>query len=391
MKTAKLLFWIGAIVCPTGFNQAQVYTPPTNSGGGRGGTPQSNNTTIVNQGGGSQGNQQVVGNYVPYFDPTTDVFMFDGKSFNVNDNRVFRARFEKHLNAQEASSSEDLAYRAAIRGILDTLSPHNRDATKFPKAVAQLQHASQFKQDARLCESLANAVYRVFLAQKSRAQLDLLNRELDSQRREAKIAARKKAEEARDHEEELARAVERSSRGSGAGFFARLGTNSSQYKSKGHDVYVNRVALASLSPSNAKIEVDLSEQKARIYKTGAGEKQLAIETQVSTGKSGHSTPTGSYRIQEKKVEKRFTLYGSWQNSSGSTVRSSGEAWNPPAGESRFVGAEMPYWMRVNGGIGMHVGYVPNYPASHGCIRVPSAVQPLIFSKVRVGTQVTITH
>lgn len=176
------------------FLLAQVYTPPTPSGGGGGGggggapaggggTP-SNTTTIVNQGGGNQGNQQVVGNDVPYFDPTTDVFTFDGKSFNVNDNRVFRARFEKYLNAAPATSAEDLAYRQAVRDILDTLSPHNRDASKFPKAVAQLQRAAQFPQDARLCESLANAVYRVFLAQRTQTQLTQLNVELDKQRRQ---------------------------------------------------------------------------------------------------------------------------------------------------------------------------------------------------------------
>lgn len=164
---------------------AQVYTPPAPTGGGgnSGGNPPSN-TTIVNQGGQPKGNQQVVGNDVPYFDPTTDVFTFDGKSFNVNDNRVFRARFEKYLNAEAASSEMDLAYRMAIREILDTLSPHNREARKFPKAVAQLQRASQFPQDARLCESLANAVYRVFLAQRNQAQLKQLNQELDSQRRQ---------------------------------------------------------------------------------------------------------------------------------------------------------------------------------------------------------------
>ncbi|MBU6179840.1 MAG: hypothetical protein KGR69_09245, partial [Verrucomicrobia bacterium] len=169
----------------SGFH-AQVYTPPTPAGGGgspAGGTP-SNTTTIVNQGGGNQGNQQVVGNDVPYFDPTTDVFTFDGKSFNVNDNRVFRARFEKYLNSAPADSAEDLAYRQAIRDILDTLSPHNRDGSKFPKAVAQLQRAAQFPQDARLCESLANAVYRVFLAQRTQAQLTQLNSELDKQRKQ---------------------------------------------------------------------------------------------------------------------------------------------------------------------------------------------------------------
>lgn len=211
----------------------------------------------------------------------------------------------------------------------------------------------------------------------------------EEKRQEARIAARKKAEReraARERAEELAQSAERSQNG---GFFSRLAT--SHYKSKGHNVYVNRMALSGLSPSNARIEVDLSEQKARVYKTGGGKKHLVIETQVSTGKSGYSTPTGSYRIQEKKVEKRSTLYGSWHDSSGAEVRSSGEAWNPPAGGSRFVGSEMPYWMRFNGGIGMHVGYVPDYPASHGCIRVPSGVQPLIFSKVGVGTQVTVTY
>lgn len=169
---------------------AQVYTPPTPGGGGGGapagggGAPASNQTTIVNQGGQSQGGQQMVGNDVPYFDPTTDVFTFDGKSFNVNDNRVFRARFEKYLNAEAATSEMDMAYRMAIREILDTLSPHNRDASKFPKAVAQLQRASQFPQDARLCESLANAVYRIYLAKRNQNQLKQLNQELDMQRRQ---------------------------------------------------------------------------------------------------------------------------------------------------------------------------------------------------------------
>lgn len=178
-----------ALLITGGFATAQVYTPPSpaaGGGGGGGGAPQSSQTTIVNQGGGgsAQGGQQVVGNDVPYFDPTTDVFTFDGKSFNVNDNRVFRARFEKYLNAEAATSQQDLAYRESIRQILDTLSPHNRDASKFPKAVAQLQLTSQFPQDGRLCESLANAVYRVYLAQRSQSQLKVLNDELDKQRKQ---------------------------------------------------------------------------------------------------------------------------------------------------------------------------------------------------------------
>ncbi|MEM9283027.1 MAG: L,D-transpeptidase family protein [Verrucomicrobiota bacterium] len=251
--------------------------------------------------------------------------------------------------------------------------------------------AAKKKKDEAEKKALAAKKAREEAAEKKAREQELAKRKAEEEKkREARLAARQKAEEEREsrrREQEVAAAAERSG---GGGFFNQLTvTTPTKYKSKGHKIYVNRAALAGLNPSNAKIEIDLSDQKARIYKSNGGNKQLVIETQVSTGKSGHGTPTGSYRISEKKVEKRSTLYGSWVNSSGSTVRSSGEAWSRPSGASRFVGAEMPYWMRVNGGIGMHVGYVPDYPASHGCIRVPSSVQPLIYSKVGVGTQVTI--
>ena len=86
-----------------------------------------------------------------------------------------------------------------------------------------------------------------------------------------------------------------------------------------------------------------------------------------------------------------TLYGTWVDGGGNAVGGSSEVGRRPSGASRFVGADMPYWMRINGGIGLHVGIVPDQPASHGCIRVPASVQPLIYSKVDVGTPVTVTH
>ena len=41
------------------------------------------------------------------------------------------------------------------------------------------------------------------------------------------------------------------------------------------------------------------------------------------------------------------------------------------------------------GIGMHEGFLPGYPASHGCIRLPENMAPLIYQKVKVGTPVTV--
>ena len=209
----------------------------------------------------------------------------------------------------------------------------------------------------------------------------------------AKSEAKKKTEANRLNRGAATEVSALSEQRGGGGFFSRLSirSNSSQYKSEGHDIFVDQGLLATLAPSNAKIEISLSEQRARIYRKDGANKLLVIDTQISSGKPGHATGTGTYTIKEKLVAKRSTLYGTWVNSSGQTVASSGSSSSRPSGGARFVGAEMPYWMRINGGIGMHIGYVPDYPASHGCIRVPEAVQPLIYSKVGVGTSVTISH
>lgn len=178
----------------------------------------------------------------------------------------------------------------------------------------------------------------------------------------------------------------------------RVGTGSPYY-SMHHYTFVDEKLLPELSPGNARIEIDLGEQRARVYRTG-GRKgkskgdELAIETQISTGKQGHNTPDGSYKILEKSTTKKSNLYGKWIDSeSGAVLKADGDSREPPGSpNAKFVGTPMPYWLRVtSGGVGMHVGFVPDYPASHGCIRVPKAVQPLIYEKVGVGTPVTITH
>lgn len=158
-----------------------------------------------------------------------------------------------------------------------------------------------------------------------------------------------------------------------------------------HDIFVNHDLLHSLDPTNARIEIALGEQRARVYRKAGPMKTLVIDTPVSSGKSGHETPTGRFTIGEKLVDKQSTLYGTWLDANGMPVPSSGESTRRPPGAAQFAGADMPYWMRIHGGIGLHIGEVPGYPASHGCIRVPASVQPLIYSKVGLGTPVSITR
>jgi len=60
---------------------------------------------------------------------------------------------------------------------------------------------------------------------------------------------------------------------------------------------------------------------------------------------------------------------------------------PPGG--KFIPAPMHYFMRFNGADGMHAGYLPGYPASHGCVRMPEEYAVALFNSVSVGTPVTV--
>ena len=118
-----------------------------------------------------------------------------------------------------------------------------------------------------------------------------------------------------------------------------------------------------------------------------------MDYRVSTGSSKHKTPTGDYKIIEKIREKRSNLYGKILNASGAVVQSNADARKDtvPAGGS-FRGASMPYWMRLTRtGIGMHQGNVNRRYASHGCIRTHYSAVPIVYSKTKIGTPVTVTN
>lgn len=142
-------------------------------------------------------------------------------------------------------------------------------------------------------------------------------------------------------------------------------------------------------PGPMSVTIDLSEQKARLTKGGTS----VGWTYVATGTANHRTPTGTFRIQEKIRDKYSNTYGVIVNRNGAVVDGDARRGREPipAG-GRFVGAPMPYWMRLTGyGIGMHKGPIPNpgSPASHGCIRLPEIMAAKIFSLAPVGTKVTI--
>jgi len=141
----------------------------------------------------------------------------------------------------------------------------------------------------------------------------------------------------------------------------------------------------------AKMIINISEQRAEVFIGG----QFAGWATVATGKAGHDTPTGTFRITEKIVDKESSHYGWIVDEWGETIKIDADSRKdrPPLG-GRFVHAPMPYWMRLTKwGIGIHAGHIPSPgdPASKGCIRLPKPFAPLFFDVVSVGTPVTIVR
>jgi lipoprotein-anchoring transpeptidase ErfK/SrfK len=123
---------------------------------------------------------------------------------------------------------------------------------------------------------------------------------------------------------------------------------------------------AAVKETNAKpqgpliIAVSIEQQKVRVYDSNG----LFAESPVSTGMKGHSTPMGVFSIIQKHKMHRSNIYS---------------------------GAPMPYMQRITwSGIAMHAGVLPGYPASHGCIRMPTAFAMKMWNWTRMGARVIIT-
>lgn len=135
-----------------------------------------------------------------------------------------------------------------------------------------------------------------------------------------------------------------------------------------------------------RISIDLNRQVVKYYKGG----QLVGAAPISSGREGHGTVRGNYRIIEKDADHRSSIYGSFVDAHGHIVEGDVDIRrdSPPPG-TRYLGASMRSFMRITGGIGMHEGYLPGFAASHGCIRLPSKMAAIFYRATPLGTPVEI--
>ena len=156
---------------------------------------------------------------------------------------------------------------------------------------------------------------------------------------------------------------------------------------KQEPVKVNQSLLKQVTPDSVHVVVSLPKQRAYLM-TG---EQIVIESPISSGKRGHTSPTGHLQVLEKDPNHHSSLYGDFVDSSGRIVRAgvSARIDAAPSG-THFTGAAMKWFMRLTeDGVGMHIGILPGYPASHGCIRMPPDGAKLFYDHVKVGTPVDV--
>ena len=134
------------------------------------------------------------------------------------------------------------------------------------------------------------------------------------------------------------------------------------------------------------VVINLGEQMVYLFKGG----ELAGGSPISSGSEGYDTKPGSYRILDKDIDHKSSIYGDYEDSYGNVIMQNiDNRVDPRPPGTRFEGAKMFYFMRVYGGVGMHQGYLPGYPASHGCIRLPGHMAEKFYREVQVGTPVEI--
>lgn len=142
---------------------------------------------------------------------------------------------------------------------------------------------------------------------------------------------------------------------------ARVVRSDAGYIDSHNDALIDKKFLEASAGSNAerRIIVDIEKQRAYLLIDG----RVAIDTAVSTARGDKFTPRGSFKITERVRE-------------GKT--------------SNLYDCPLPYWMRLDhSAIGLHIGDLPGYAASAGCVRLPFSIAPYMFDHTRSGTTVDV--
>jgi hypothetical protein len=128
-------------------------------------------------------NPSIGGIEIPVFDPANDSVTWNGQLWQVDNNRVFRARFEKYLNAPATEIEAQAAYDKVVARIMDLLAAGNISNRNLDEAFRLLPQAASHSEDANLCDAIANQVLGAWQSKRQIARLDAANQSLEDDRK----------------------------------------------------------------------------------------------------------------------------------------------------------------------------------------------------------------
>ena len=142
------------------------------------------------------------------------------------------------------------------------------------------------------------------------------------------------------------------------------------------------------SKGSPHIVVDLHKQVAEFYHGG---KVIGVAA-ISSGKEGRNTPPGEYKILEKQPMHFSAQYGCVYDGENHIVNEDATPKSAVPPGCRYQPAPMPWFMRIRwDGVGMHEGYLPGCPASHGCIRMDRNIVQTFYKNSYVGMPVIVVN
>ncbi len=122
-----------------------------------------------------------LGEDIPFMDMGSGTVSWDGKLWNIDNNRLFRSQFERYLNNAAETTDAEKEYRKLIDEMMMMLAKSRVSSRQLEDAVSKLPQASGYDVDANLCDALANTIYNVWQAKNEQSRLDRTNAKLKRQ------------------------------------------------------------------------------------------------------------------------------------------------------------------------------------------------------------------
>ena len=144
-------------------------------------------------------------------------------------------------------------------------------------------------------------------------------------------------------------------------------------------------AAPELRAQHTAVVINLTEQTAYLLENG----RVVLVSPIASGKEGWGTPTGRFHIITKDVNHVSADFGLVVDSYGRIVNPNATPASRVPPGCHYMPAPMPDYMQFGPFLGMHGGFLPGYPASHGCVRMPHDLAAEFFASVEVGTPVEV--